>query len=782
MRRCIFSLGVPKMNRILDNISNDDIVKESLRLLVDEHSLSLSTFIELFKPRLTSFDANERDKAIHCVATVLCNLPKDFLNAEQVKLLLEFFLDRLEDCSISSEIIINAINHLVCKVCLLPMDYELKIFNKLFGDLNIQSFSPKVREELYEILEFLLIFHLKGMRTVGVDCALCFIRAASGEHNARCLLIVFRVFCLIVKNLVLGPFLNELFDIIASYYPIEFNPPKSDKNTITRDVLVAGCEECFLAHSGFADLTYKLIIEKLLDDETEEIGKIEICLFLVKACVFYPVAPLRNHLDGLLGGLRAVALNPSSDAESVSIPVHSAIQAIALKFLDHSEDSLDGMEQICNCELFVLQAQLGLMNRALDLLEATAKVDKSAAQIILPQVLRWLLMICRGDSSNTSSNKVSVITDGLNSLPIWLNLLKKNKDGINCHKICDEFIDFLQNKFCFVDEVLKYSTKYVVAETFMQLIHLENYNLNKLCECLLMRTVADINSSGEQLRRYCSSFISGFAQCNWQKNNSRFFLKMEALGLNSENEQLITHVFRNNVDNVKICKDFLVHTLNIFLTMDHKNVEANCLQQIGLIIEESYSNGKLREYEKKSLEWNSVDIIRFKSRVCLSLLFAGRVQGLKYFEDLISAIVYNQENTNILVSELKNIFDFESSSNNPDKCRISLISDNRNIQLQFYELLIPILLMLQDISTFLTLEYTMLLPIFRDIFDKSGNDSYATGWATFNAIRCFELLARRWPVTTLMQYSNQVFTALIKATGSHKRVIRTAAADVRNIW
>lgn len=63
---------------------------------------------------------------------------------------------------------------------------------------------------------------------------------------------------------------------------------------------------------------------------------------------------------------------------------------------------------------------------------------------------------------------------------------------------------------------------------------------------------------------------------------------MEALGLNSENEQLITHVFRNNVDNVKICKDFLVHTLNIFLTMDHKNVEANCLQQIGLIIEERY--------------------------------------------------------------------------------------------------------------------------------------------------------------------------------------------------
>lgn len=39
---------------------------------------------------------------------------------------------------------------------------------------------------------------------------------------------------------------------------------------------------------------------------------------------------------------------------------------------------------------------------------------------------------------------------------------------------------------------------------------------------------------------------------------------------------------------------------------------------------------------------------------------------------LISAIVYNQENTNILVSELKNIFDFESSSNNPDKCRFKV--------------------------------------------------------------------------------------------------------------
>lgn len=74
--------------------------------------------------------------------------------------------------------------------------------------------------------------------------------------------------------------INLIFKVYHQWN-YSFFQPKSDKNTITRDVLVAGCEECFLAHSGFADLTYKLIIEKLLDDETEEIGKIEICLFLV---------------------------------------------------------------------------------------------------------------------------------------------------------------------------------------------------------------------------------------------------------------------------------------------------------------------------------------------------------------------------------------------------------------------------------------------------------------------------------------------------------------------
>lgn len=52
---------------------------------------------------------------------------------------------------------------------------------------------------------------------------------------------------------MIKPFLDDIFDKISCYFPINFVPPKNDKYQITPELLKEKLNKCFIGSSILAD-------------------------------------------------------------------------------------------------------------------------------------------------------------------------------------------------------------------------------------------------------------------------------------------------------------------------------------------------------------------------------------------------------------------------------------------------------------------------------------------------------------------------------------------------
>ena len=66
----------------------------------------------------------------------------------------------------------------------------------------------------------------------------------------------------------IDPFVEDIFDKVSCYFPINFTPPKDDKFKITPEALKSKLRDCFLAsnHPVMLENTLPFIIDKLSDD------------------------------------------------------------------------------------------------------------------------------------------------------------------------------------------------------------------------------------------------------------------------------------------------------------------------------------------------------------------------------------------------------------------------------------------------------------------------------------------------------------------------------------
>lgn len=95
--------------------------------------------------------------------------------------------------------------------------------------------------------------------------------AIESEKDPRNLLVSFELTRLILNILgnddtsvkIIEPFLEEIFENISCYYPIEFEPPKNDKFKITSKELKDRLNNCFVASPIIAPLAFPFILEKL---------------------------------------------------------------------------------------------------------------------------------------------------------------------------------------------------------------------------------------------------------------------------------------------------------------------------------------------------------------------------------------------------------------------------------------------------------------------------------------------------------------------------------------
>lgn len=145
---------------------------------------------------------------------------------------------------------------------------------------------------------------------MGPDFVYGFINAMDGERDPRILLFLFNFLPNFLKTFPLGHLNEEAFEVIACYFPIDFNPSPNDSGIISRDQLADKLAECLCAHESFAEECINLLIEKLQSQLS--VAKLDSLYLLSKSSQKFTPAAIEKQFPDIWKGLKAELLPGSN--------------------------------------------------------------------------------------------------------------------------------------------------------------------------------------------------------------------------------------------------------------------------------------------------------------------------------------------------------------------------------------------------------------------------------------------------------------------------------------
>ena len=121
------------------------------------------------------------------------------------------------------------------------------------------------------------------MKNLGSDFVYGVISTMDGERDPRNLVFLFPFISNFLKNIPLGHLVDEMFDIISCYFPIDFHPSKDDPAAVTRDDLANALCPCLCAVPEFGESCIILLTEKL--DSNLRLAKMDSMRLLVSSFI-----------------------------------------------------------------------------------------------------------------------------------------------------------------------------------------------------------------------------------------------------------------------------------------------------------------------------------------------------------------------------------------------------------------------------------------------------------------------------------------------------------------
>lgn len=100
-----------------------------------------------------------------------------------------------------------------------------------------------------------------------------------GERDPRNLLFLFGFLSTFLKDVPLGHLVDDMFEVISCYYPIDFHPAPDDPAPVTRQDLANALCPCLCAVPEFGEQCLVLLVEKL--DSSLRLAKIDSLRLLV---------------------------------------------------------------------------------------------------------------------------------------------------------------------------------------------------------------------------------------------------------------------------------------------------------------------------------------------------------------------------------------------------------------------------------------------------------------------------------------------------------------------
>ncbi|XP_033756743.1 MMS19 nucleotide excision repair protein homolog [Pecten maximus] len=262
-------MAAPMWKGALDNYvktGTDSLTPNVAKWIIDG-TITLLELIEGLGKYLTSEETYERSRVVKLLADILHLLPTDILAANEIELLVAYLCDRLKDHhSIQPPTLhgLLALSHSKH----LPEGCPVKICRSIFSEVQTQTLSQGDRRNVYTIFSVLLTTNLAELQKLGSDFVLGYIQTMDTEKDPRNLVLAFHCATIIIHNFSLGVFLEEMFEVVSCYFPVDFTPPPGDPHGVTKEDLILGLRGCLVASSQFGQYCCPLLLEKLSSDVT----------------------------------------------------------------------------------------------------------------------------------------------------------------------------------------------------------------------------------------------------------------------------------------------------------------------------------------------------------------------------------------------------------------------------------------------------------------------------------------------------------------------------------
>lgn len=358
---------------------------------IQERNIQLIDLVEELEATIISSDISLREKGIKLLSEVLNSLPKDFLASKEVETMSEFMILRLQD---HHTVVPHALQGLLAlsQSCNLPKGYASKIILSVFKEVHVPSQLQNDRYTVYQMIATLLQSHLEDLKKVE-SMVFGFIQVLDGERDPRCLLMGFHIVPQLVKHFDIGPFAEDLFDVVACYFPIDFNPRSSENMAITKEDLTAALHRCLVLTPKFAPYLIPLLLEKLESDVPS--ARLNSYHVLATSCRVFGQKDFQPFLKPLWAVIRKeVFLGYDEKLRDAALNSLTALLRV-LSPSDFTDDTVNFfiyLEEILKeCEHHLCQPEFMLVSHSARILAAVVSASFIAADKTLSSVMPLLL-------------------------------------------------------------------------------------------------------------------------------------------------------------------------------------------------------------------------------------------------------------------------------------------------------------------------------------------------------------------------------------------------------
>lgn len=106
----------------------------------------------------------------------------------------------------------------------LPQNASSSLLRVMFEHVQCQSQLLPERRKIYLVLKNLIENRSADLRSMGPDLVYGIISSMDGERDPNNLMLLFNMLPQFIKEYPLGHLTEEMFEVMACYFPVDFNP------------------------------------------------------------------------------------------------------------------------------------------------------------------------------------------------------------------------------------------------------------------------------------------------------------------------------------------------------------------------------------------------------------------------------------------------------------------------------------------------------------------------------------------------------------------------------